>query len=131
MVCRTGLEVDSRDQLHGAEAVRGGSDGAEAAGVGLRIRGCKYRVIGQIVGFKAQFEAAVLAEGEALDDVGIQLVNAIGAQVVEGGREGTQVVVERVGGLGVEGRGIERGAVDLAVVKVERRAEDRRNRRGW
>ena len=89
----------------------------------VRIRGRKYRVVGQIVGFEAQFEAAVLAEGEALDDVGVQLVDAIGAQVVEGGREGAQVVVEGVGGLGVEGGGIERRAVDLAVVEVERRAE--------
>ena len=89
----------------------------------VRIRGRKYRVVGQIVGLQAQFEAAVLAEAEALHDVGVQLVDAVGAQVVEGGREGAQVVVECVGGLGVEGGGIERRAVDLAVVEVERRAQ--------
>ncbi len=94
IVCPTGLEVESGDGLHGAEAVGGGGDGAEAAGIGLRIRGGKYRVVGQIVGFKAQSEAAVFAEAEALDDVGVQLVDAIRAQVVEGGQEGAITPVD-------------------------------------
>src|SRR5258708_32082523 len=89
IVCPTGLEVESGDGLHGAEAVGGGGDGAEAAGIGLRIRGGKYRVVGQIVGFKAQSEAAVFAAGEALDDVGVALVDSLPAQGVAGSPEGS------------------------------------------
>lgn len=77
-------------------------------------------MIQQVEGFETKLEIRVLFDGEALEHRGIEFVGAVLQDVREGSREGASVILQRVGGFGIEYGRVEGRGVGLAVVKVER-----------
>ena len=77
-------------------------------------------MIQQVEGFEAKLKIRLLFNREAFEERRIQFVGSILENVRERSRESTDVILQRVGGFGIEYGRVEGRGVGLAVVKVER-----------
>src|ERR1035437_6176992 len=119
-----GSKHQTGTQLDGAEPVGGSGNGTESTVARGGAGSGEYRVVEYVIRFHANLHRRLLRECEALGKRRVPLVDAVGAQVGEGGRKGAEVIVEGVGRLDVEQRRVEGRAVDLAVLEVHGAAAD-------
>src|SRR5665213_1723334 len=73
--------------------------------------------------FKAQLKIGFLFDREPFQQGRVQFIGSVLQNVGKGGREGPDVVLKCIGGLGIERRRVEGDGVGLAVVEVQGTAQ--------